>query len=186
MRRNRRFWLSNVSDYKYRNDIAFAGSSSAMFGKFPVEIIGAAPVGGAIGGLAPALLSILILGLQSDEKTTGFICFLLSTVVNFMGIVIIAGLLKNRYFLSHEASLTHGQSGSHETSVVQDMASKYKDILRSAWKYHVSVLVIFSTTLVVFPAVTALIQPQYKGNFEFSRQKLKPVKTQKKRGVAYF
>jgi len=141
------------------------GSGSAMYGKFPVKIIGAQPVGGAIGGLAPSLLNILILGLQStDAETTGFICFLVSTLVNVVNIGMVAGLLKNKYFVSHKTSLTHPhqrqQGQSH--SVTQEMASKYRDVIGSAWKYHLSVIVIFCTTLVVFPAVVALIQPQYQ------------------------
>jgi len=155
------------------------GAGSSIYGKFPVEIIGAQPVGSAIGGLAPSLLNILILGVQSDEMLTGFICFLVSVVVNLANIGLVAGLLKNEYFLSHKTSLTHDtkaeedkrrleedesrQSSQQElpaVTVAQEMTSKYKDILKSAWKYHVSVLVIFSTTLVVFPAVVALIQPQ--------------------------
>ena len=49
------------------------GSSSAIFGKFSVEIIGALSVGAAIGGLAPSIINVIIIALQSDPKMTGLV-----------------------------------------------------------------------------------------------------------------
>ena len=39
----------------------------------------------------------------------------------------------------------------------------YYNILKNTWVYLLSLLITFSTTLMVFPAVTALIQPSTKG-----------------------
>ena len=83
-----------------------------------------------------------------------------------MNIAFVFGLLRNQYFLSYKTSLTHKneRTTGEQPSLTADMA-KYKDVILSAWRYHLSVIVIFCTTLVVFPAVTALIEPQNPGNF---------------------
>ena len=45
----------------------------AIFGKFPVDIIGALSVGAAIGGRALSIINVIIMVLQSDPEMTGLV-----------------------------------------------------------------------------------------------------------------
>ena len=109
-----------------------SGASAAIYGKFPVEIIGAHPVGGAIGGLIPSLLNVAILGLQTDQpnwQLTGFICFTVSTVIYGLNVVVFLLLMWNRYFLSFKTSLTHPPQfdGNQQKAFdLAEMGSRYK------------------------------------------------------------
>ena len=44
-----------------------------MFGKFPVDIIGALSVGAAIGGHALSIINVIIIVIQSDPEMTGLV-----------------------------------------------------------------------------------------------------------------
>ena len=140
-----------------------------MFGKFPVHIIGAGQIGNGVAGLIPTILNIIIIAQHSNSAKSGFICFQVSAVLNFLGLIAVAGLFWNDYFLSMETSLTHRgkyQQLEEEARAEpgwRDLLNTYLDIFKNSWVYLSCVVSIFTITLAAFPAVTALIEPSDKG-----------------------
>ena len=63
----------------------------------------------------------------------------------------------------------HAGTGDHASRVVTTLtspasSSSYRESVATAWKYLLSVFLIFLSSLTVFPSVTVLVESQYKGS----------------------
>ena len=129
--------------------------AGAIFAKLSAETLGLVSVGVSAGGLVATMLHILLIAVNADELTLGFISLLVGTMVSLGLIPMTYGLTKNSYFRSFKTSLTHQEQISHRISLTQD-----KDVCLSAWKYYLTLLITLTSTLMIAPTVTHLVEPQ--------------------------
>ena len=94
--------------------------AGAIFAKLSAETLGLVSVGVSAGGLVATMLHILLIAVDADELTLGFISLLVGTMVSLGLIPMTYGLTRNSYFRSFKTSLTHQEQISHRISLTQD------------------------------------------------------------------
>ena len=103
---------------------------------------------------------------QVSPEHIGFYCFLVAFLFVIFSLVAFMAIQTTTFFRHHAG--TGDQVGlttsTTTTTVMSGSSSSYKQSLASAWKYLLSVFLIFLSSLTVFPSVTVLVESQYKSS----------------------
>ena len=102
---------------------------------------------------------------QVSPEHIGFYCFLVAFLFVIFSLVAFMAIQTTTFFRHHAG--TGDQVGLTTTSastVMVGSSASYRQSLASAWKYLLSVFLIFLSSLTVFPSVTVLVESQYKSS----------------------
>jgi equilibrative nucleoside transporter 1/2/3 len=115
--------------------------------------------GQAMGGIFPALVDIIVKALDVDEKNTGVACFLTATAFLVVCVVGFALVRRTPFFQFYANALTSPSSDLRSVTPPSPVASRsIIEIVMKSWHFCLSIFIVFSTTLAVFPAITVLIE----------------------------
>jgi len=138
----------------------FQGGLVGVAGKFPSKYMGGMMAGQALGGIFPALVNIAVIALKVTPEKLGFYCFLVAFLFVIFSLVAFMAIQTTDFFRHHAGTGDQAVSVSSSSS----SPASYRDSLATAWKYLLSVLLIFLSSLTVFPSVTVLVESQYKSS----------------------
>lgn len=134
----------------------FQGGLFGVAGKFPTKYMGAVMAGQAMGGILPALVDIAFTSVKVPEKDIGFACFLVATLFLMSSLIVFMCTRRTTFFKFYaEAEPVHPEAAGVRIGSMWP-------VIKKTWIYCLSVYLIFTTTLTVFPAVTVLIQSEAK------------------------
>lgn len=154
------------------NTAVFQGGLFGVAGKFPSKYMGSVMAGQAMGGILPALVDIIVLSLDISERDSGFACFTIATLILIMNFALFGWLIRTDFFRhyarDHDDLLPHPED---EHSVIVHHHISFWHILSHSWHYCLSVYLVFTVTLSVFPAVTVLIESHEKVMTFFVRRR---------------
>ena len=129
----------------------FQASFLGNIGRFPPNYIGSANDGMGLGTTLPAVVSIIILATDPQPQTAGILCITCALVTLFMMIPLLARLANHPFYKHHAGIGKEDKSGPS--------LSEYLTVLKATAVYSTVILLDFSITLAVHPAVTALVRP---------------------------
>jgi len=155
------FLAVNLSAIAFMNvfNAVFQGSVMANLANFPEKYIGHHSSGQGMGGLLPSVVNVIILAFpNSNSQFAGFYCFLFALVLSVVCLALSFALTTSPYYTRHSALDRRRESEAAAFDLMRDLPL-YLGVLRGAWAYHAVVVVVFATTLAVFPAVTVLVEP---------------------------
>ncbi|XP_043801835.1 equilibrative nucleoside transporter 3 isoform X1 [Apis laboriosa] len=146
----------------------FGGSLMGIVGRFSSKYITAMSSGQALGGIITATAEICSLWIGASPILSGLVYFIIGDVILFLSLIAYIVLEKATFFKHHmieklpenveaDFSITGEVTFPHGTTV------SYKRIIKRIWHYGISVLLVFFISLSVYPALTVLIESQYKG-----------------------
>jgi len=138
----------------------FQGGLIGVAGKFPSKYMGGMMAGQALGGIFPALVNIGVIALKVSPENLGFYCFLVAFIFVILSLVAYMAVQTTAFFRHHAG--TGDQVITTTTSITS--SSTYRESVGTAWKYLLSVFLIFLSSLTVFPSVTVLVESQYKSS----------------------
>ena len=127
----------------------FQASFLGNLGRFPAGYIGGANDGMGLGTALPALVAVLVLATSPPATTlglAGIATSLLSLVIQ----VPATALLSTSPFYRHHSGAEVEQRPSPRD---------FLEVLGATWTYQVAILLDYTATLAVHPAVTALVRP---------------------------
>jgi equilibrative nucleoside transporter 1/2/3 len=146
-----------------------------MAGKFPPAYMGAQMAGQAMGGVFPALVDIVVVAMDVEEKDVGFACFVIATLVLILCLLCLIWAFRSPFFKFYNDS---------PPATIQDELEndgrltnpRLVDVLKTCWLYLLSMLLTFTVTLSVFPAVSVLVQAEtFASGSLWARQYFTPV-----------
>ncbi|XP_043262461.1 equilibrative nucleoside transporter 3 [Colletes gigas] len=146
----------------------FGGSLMGIVGRLSPKYITAMSSGQALGGIFTAITEICSLWIGASPILSGLVYFIIGDVILFLSLVAYIILENSTFFKYHmleklpenietNFSITGEVTFSHSTSV------SYTRIIKKIWHYGLNIFLVFFITLSVYPAVTVLIESQYKG-----------------------
>ena len=97
---------------------------------------------------------------QVSPENLGFYCFLVAFIFVILSLVAYMAVQTTAFFRHHAG--TGDQVITTTTSITS--SSTYRESVGTAWKYLLSVFLIFLSSLTVFPSVTVLVESQYKSS----------------------
>ena len=153
----------------------YQGAVFGVAGKFPPQFMGAAMAGQAVGGIFPAVVDIVITSLNVQEKDIGFWCFLIATGVLMVSLLLFLYSSRTAFFKYyaiegvHEVSADVADVNDPPPSQRGPALSRVLHSLRHAWHYCLSVFLVFSVSLSVYPALTVLAVSQFHGRGTHSK-----------------
>jgi len=153
------FLAVNLSAIALMNvfNAVFQGSVMANLANFPEKYIGHMSSGQGMGGLLPSVVNVIILAFpNSNSQLAGFYCFLFALIVSGVCLALSCTLTKSPYYTLHSSLDLLRES---ETFDLRRDLPLYLRVLRGAWAYHAVVVLVFATTLAVYPAITVLVEP---------------------------
>ena len=102
---------------------------------------------------------------QVSPEHIGFYCFLVAFLFVIFSLVAFMAIQTTTFFRHHAGTGDQvGLATTSATTVMSGSTSTYRQTLASAWKYLLSVFLIFLSSLTVFPSVTVLVESQYKSS----------------------
>ncbi|XP_037960465.1 equilibrative nucleoside transporter 1 [Teleopsis dalmanni] len=154
-------------------NISSATMSGGIFGiagLFPSEYMTALVSGQALGGIFTALAFIVVLAFNAGPNTTAFIYFSIGSVLISLSIIAYEVMSRQSFFRFYleggnklkplddtpSTSRTNDLGITLEPNINEVMSKIYVDV--------VSICILFTTTLSVYPSVTVLMQSENFGN----------------------
>jgi len=154
----------------------YQGGLIGVAGKFPPNYMGGMMAGQALGGIFPALVNIAVIAVQVTPEKLGFYCFLIAFVFVVLSLVAYF-IIQTTDFFRHHAGTESSRTNSRVEDIrrppprhrsmrrdQEESTINYHQLVSKCWRYLLSVLVIFFTTLSVFPSVIVLISSQYSSD----------------------
>ncbi|OAD61279.1 Equilibrative nucleoside transporter 3 [Eufriesea mexicana] len=146
----------------------FGGSLMGIVGRFSPKYITAMQCGQALGGIITAIAEICSLWIGASPVVSGLVYFIIGDVILFLSLVAYVMLEKTKFFKHHtveklsenveaDFSVTGEVTFPHGTTV------SYMRIIKRIWHYGISILLVSFVSLSVYPALTVLVESQYKG-----------------------
>jgi len=129
----------------------FQASFLGNIGRFPPNYIGSANDGMGLGTTLPALVSIMILATNPEPETVGIVCIACAMVTLFMMIPLLVKMSQHPFYKYH--------AGTETEQKIRPSLKDYITVLKATSVYTTVILVDFTLTLAVHPAVTALVKP---------------------------
>jgi len=155
-----------------------SGALYGVAGLFPSEFITAVVSGQALGGILTALAFILVLAFDTGPNTTAFIFFIVGGVLILLCIVCYVILARKpffRYYLEGgdkykviRAVPSHNRNGSAEGLPLEPIL---RQVMSKIYLHAISLALLYTTTLSVYPAVTVLMQSEYGHSVWTGKQK---------------
>lgn len=146
----------------------FGGSLMGIVGKFSPEYITAMSGGQALGGIVTAIAEICSLWIGASPVLSGLVYFIIGDTMLLMSLIAYVLLERAPFFKHHTVEkvpeLDSDYSINGEVSFSTGGPSvSYTRIAKRIWHYGVSLFLIFFVTLAIYPAVTVLVESEYKG-----------------------
>ncbi|XP_050450568.1 equilibrative nucleoside transporter 1 [Cataglyphis hispanica] len=146
----------------------FGGSLMGIVGKFSPKYITAMSGGQALGGIFTALAEICSLWIGASPALSGLVYFIIGDIVLLLSLIAYV-ILERTPFFKHQMiekvpdRLKSDYSINGEVSFSADSNVSYTRIIKRIWHYGVSIFLVFFISLAVYPAITVLVESQYKG-----------------------
>ena len=146
----------------------FGGSLMGIVGRFSPSYITAMSSGQALGGIFTAITEICSLWIGASPVLSGLVYFIIGDAVLFLSLIAYIVLEKAAFFKYHmleklPENVEVNFSVTGEVTFPQGTTVSYTRIVKRIWHYGVSVFLVFFISLSVYPAVTVLVESQYKG-----------------------
>lgn len=149
-----------------------SGALYGVAGLFPSEYMTAVVSGQALGGIITALALILVLAFDSTPSVTAFVFFIIGALLILGCIVCYLLMARQAYFKYYLAGgdkfkvisalpPSHSREGD-ETGVALEPI--FKQVLGKIYVQASCLVLLYSTTMSVYPAVTVLMQSEYSAN----------------------
>ncbi|EZA57319.1 equilibrative nucleoside transporter 1 isoform X2 [Ooceraea biroi] len=147
----------------------FGGSLMGIVGKFSPRYITAMSGGQALGGIFTALAEVCSLWIGASPVLSGLVYFIIGDTVLLLSLIAYIVLERAPFFKHHmiEKVPDHMETDysiNSEVSFSAGPSVSYTRILKRIWHYGFSIFLVFFISLSVYPAVTVLIESQYRGN----------------------
>lgn len=148
----------------------FGGSLLGIVGRFPARYITAMSGGQALAGIFAALTEISSLWLGASPVVSALLYFVIGDAMLFFSLVSYIFLQKADFFRHHTLVKRRHSAIEDELTVNGDVSFShchrisYLRIVRRIWKYGLSIFLLFFITMSVCPAVTVLVESQYRGH----------------------
>lgn len=147
------------------------GSMFGISGRFPPLYAGAVMMGQAMGGVVPSLVSIALISFEVEPCLLGPACFGAILLLLVLAMGFFHWMKTNPFFLYFaEGKDNHGVVEDHDAQVDQLC---YKAILGKCWTYLLAGYINYSTTLMIFPALTSTVESM--SNTQWSKKFFTPV-----------
>ncbi|KAG7213809.1 hypothetical protein KM043_003025 [Ampulex compressa] len=146
----------------------FGGSLMGIVGRFSPKYITAMSGGQALGGIFTALTEICSLWIGASPIVSGLVYFIIGDSLLLFSLIAYIILERAAFFKHHMLEELPPRLESHfqinsEVSFSQGHTVSYFRIVKRIWHYGVSIFLVFFISLAVYPAVTVLVESQYKG-----------------------
>lgn len=146
----------------------FGGSLMGIVGKFSPKYITAMSGGQALGGIFTALAEICSLWIGASPVLSGLVYFIIGDIVLLLSLIAYVILERSPFFKHHMIEkvpdhLKSDYSINGEVSFSANPSVSYTRIIKRIWHYGVSIFLVFFISLAVYPAITVLVESQYKG-----------------------
>ncbi|XP_076672350.1 equilibrative nucleoside transporter 1 [Andrena cerasifolii] len=146
----------------------FGGSLMGIVGRFSPNYITAMSSGQALGGIFTAITEICSLWIGASPVLSGLVYFIIGDAVLFLSLIAYIVLEKAAFFKYHmleklPENVEANFSITGEVTFPQGTTVSYTRIVKRIWHYGVSVFLVFFISLSIYPAVTVLVESQYKG-----------------------
>lgn len=147
------------------------GSMFGISGRFPPLYAGAVMMGQAMGGVVPSLVSIALISFEVEPCLLGPACFGAILLLLVLAMGFFHWMKTDPFFLYFaEGKDNHGVVEDHDAQVDQLC---YKAILGKCWTYLLAGYINYSTTLMIFPALTSTVESM--SNTQWSKKFFTPV-----------
>ncbi|XP_076297363.1 equilibrative nucleoside transporter 1 [Lasioglossum baleicum] len=146
----------------------FGGSLMGIAGRFSPKYITAMQSGQALGGIFTAITEICSLWIGASPILSGLVYFIIGDIILFLSLIAYIILEKAAFFKLHmleksSAAVEREYTVTGEVAFPQGTTISYIRIIKRIWPYGVSLFLVFFISLSVYPAVTVLVESQYKG-----------------------
>ncbi|XP_076239830.1 equilibrative nucleoside transporter 1 [Calliopsis andreniformis] len=146
----------------------FGGSLMGIVGRFSPKYITAMSSGQALGGIFTAITEICSLWIGTSPVVSGLVYFIIGDIILLLSLIAYIVLEKAAFFKHHMLEKSSNQieinfSITSEVTFPQGTTVSYTRIVKRIWHYGISVFLVFFISLSVYPAVTVLVESQYKG-----------------------
>ncbi|XP_020285333.1 equilibrative nucleoside transporter 1 [Pseudomyrmex gracilis] len=145
----------------------FGGSLMGIVGKFSPKYITAMFGGQALGGIFTALTEICSLWIGASPVLSGLVYFIIGDAMLLLSLIAYIILERAPFFKYQTVEKVPEQLEStystNEVSFSGGPSVSYRRIIKRIWHYGVSIFLVFFISLAVYPAVTVLVESQYKG-----------------------
>ncbi|XP_072756541.1 equilibrative nucleoside transporter 1 [Anoplolepis gracilipes] len=146
----------------------FGGSLMGIVGKFSPKYITAMSGGQALGGIFTALAEVCSLWIGASPTLSGLVYFIIGDIVLLLSLIVYIVLERTPFFKHHTIEKVPDRSKSDysingEVSFSADSNMSYTRIIKRIWHYGISIFLVFFISLAVYPAITVLVESQYKG-----------------------
>jgi len=129
----------------------FQASFLGNIGRFPPRYIGSSNDGMGLGAVLPALVNIIILATGPDIKLVGVWCLSVAVLVMVVMLGLYVYAAATPFYIHH--------SGMGEEHRQPPGFRDYLSVLRNTWVYVLVIFVDYTLTLILYPAVAALVKP---------------------------
>ncbi|XP_076174524.1 equilibrative nucleoside transporter 1 isoform X2 [Ptiloglossa arizonensis] len=146
----------------------FGGSLMGIVGRFSPKYITAMSSGQALGGIFTAITEIFSLWIGASPTLSGLLYFIIGDITLLLSLIAYMILEKATFFKYHmleklPENIETKFSVTGEVTFPQGTSVSYTRIIKRIWHYGLSVFLVFFVSFSVYPAVTVLIESQYKG-----------------------
>ncbi|XP_078036462.1 equilibrative nucleoside transporter 1 [Augochlora pura] len=146
----------------------FGGSLMGIVGRFSPKYITAMQSGQALGGILTAITEICSLWIGASPILSGLVYFIIGDIILFVSLMAYIILEKAAFFKHHmlersAGAIERNYTVTGEVAFPQGTTISYIRILKRIWPYGVSLFLVFFISLSIYPAVTVLVESQYKG-----------------------
>ncbi|XP_050478030.1 equilibrative nucleoside transporter 3 [Bombus huntii] len=146
----------------------FGGSLMGIAGRFSPKYITAMSSGQALGGIITATAEICSLWIGASPVLSGLVYFIIGDVILFLSLIAYIILEKAVFFRHHmveklSENVEADYSITREVTFSQGTTISYMRIIKRIWHYGINVFLVFLISFSVYPALTVLVESQYKG-----------------------
>lgn len=134
---------------------------AGLFGytaNFPSHCMHSMVTGQAVAGILITISQIITLTLNMNPQWSGITFFSISTI--FIGIALVYYQFMNNDYTRHYTRLGASDEIDRSYSILEN-GQELVETIKECWKLALSAIIIFTTTLSVFPSVCVLVLPQY-------------------------
>jgi equilibrative nucleoside transporter 1/2/3 len=116
-----------------------------------------------MGGIFPALVSIFVTALNVDGRQLGFVCFLTATLALVASFLSFSWIRRKPFFRHCSAPRAFASTSDF---LVHDAEARDPLIVifKRSWIYCISISMLFTVTIAIFPAILVLVESQSRAS----------------------
>lgn len=140
--------------------------SSSLFGimsKFAPRYITATVGGQALGGIFAALSQIVALAIGASSTHSAFVYFMIGNITLLVSLIMYIIVSKTVFFKYHISDRMGIAQNEFDIEIKPRIVS-HKIIIKKIMSYGISVFLVFSISLSIYPGVTVLIESENKAS----------------------